>query len=152
MSKAGLGEPSPRGWKLRMTDLHKDCTDSLPVEQAGRIREAARLLGGGVSLPVGCPPVSISSDVLETMLAAGAFESAVLYLMGGQSAFMLSRSGNGSCLASVVRADGAEEITAEGATPALALLAAHVLALSEESGLGHLPAEPEWPKPGLRLN
>lgn len=63
------------------------------------------------------------------MLALGAYESAVFFLIGSDTAFMLSRGANGNCLASAVLPDGSEEVTAEGSTLALALLAAFLSSL-----------------------
>lgn len=60
------------------------------------------------------------------MIECGAYESAVLALIGGETAFMLSRGGNGACIASAVHPDGCQDLIAEGCTLALALLAAHV--------------------------
>lgn len=104
----------------------------MPAEQGDRIREAARLVRQAPD--DGEPVASTQPDrqALEAMLSCGAFESAVLAIMGGESAFMLSRGGSGSCLASVVLPDGSEETIAEGSTLALALLAAHLSALHED--------------------
>ena len=150
--KTIVNESSPNVWKTRMRALQRDCVASVPKEQAARIREAARLLGGRGARVAGCPPIAISSNALEAMLSAGAFESAVLHVMGSEAAFMLSRGGNGSCLATVVQPDGAEEMIAEGATPALALLAAHLAALVEDSEPGCVYADPEESDLALRLN
>ncbi len=134
MSRASADDLTLDVWKARMRDLHKDCVASVPREQAARIRDAAHLLRRSDLHASGYAPVSISGTALEAMLSASAYESAVLYLMGDDAAFMLSRGGNGSCLATVVQPDGAEEMIAEGATPALALLAAHMSALAEDAG------------------
>jgi len=153
VSKACADDLSLDVWKARMRDLQKDCVASVPREQAARIRDAAHLLGRSELHAVGCAPVSIRMADLEAMLEASAFESAVLHLMGGEAAFMLSRGGNGSCLATVVQPDGAEEMIAEGATPALALLAAHLAALAEDAGADCIVSDPGPAKASsIRLN
>jgi len=71
------------------------------------------------------------------MLAAGAYESAVLLVLGEQTGFILSRGGDGTCLASRLRTDGETEIMAEAATLALALLAAELsVMLADAEGAG----------------
>ncbi len=85
------------------------------------MREGALLLEG-MALTGG----SFDPDLIETMLACGAAESAVLALLGPDASFMLSRGSGGPCLATVVASEGLEERSAEGATMALALLGAYV--------------------------
>ena len=63
------------------------------------------------------------------MLQTGAATSAALALIGPGTGFMLSRGG-GTSLATVILPASEEECQGEGATPALALAAAYVLALS----------------------
>lgn len=108
-----------------MRDFLHDCAASGPAEQGDRIREAVRLLG-----------MASAAESIEAKLASGAPESAVLELIGPETAFMLSRGGNGSCLAAVVLPDGSEEMISEGSTLALAMLAAHVSSLLADAELG----------------
>lgn len=70
--------------------------------------------------------VRFDALAIDEMLDCGAAESAVLAILGPETSFMLSRGGGGSCLATVVVDDGSEETMSEGATIALALLAAYV--------------------------
>jgi hypothetical protein len=107
-----------------LRDFLHDCIASTVAEEADRLREAARLLNGAKLDHGGNEP-----EAVEAMLAVGAGVSAALAIIGDQAGFMLSRGGNGLCLAMFVLADGTEDMVAEGATPALALLAAHVSAL-----------------------
>ncbi|MBB4860099.1 hypothetical protein HNO88_003437 [Novosphingobium chloroacetimidivorans] len=100
----------------RLRDLLHDCVASGAAQQADRLREAAALLG---------PPGR--RDTIEAMLACGACESAALAILDKRG-FLVSRAVTGTCLASVQLGDG-EDMTAEAATPALALLAAHIAAL-----------------------
>jgi hypothetical protein len=100
----------------RPSRLHRfaeHCRASGADNQAQRLRQALTLLRPG-SQPA----------MIEVMIAAGAFESAALALIGSDAAWMLSRSRAGRCLASVIAPGMTAETDGEGATPALALLAA----------------------------
>lgn len=116
----------------RLQDFLNDCVGSAANEEMDRIREAGLLLQG---MPM---PGRESPDVaaIEAMLGCGAVESAVLAIVGPDVSFMLSRSTGGSCLATVVAPDETEETIAEGATIALALLAAHASSLLARLGRG----------------
>lgn len=133
LSEGKIHSLAAANWKMVMHDFLIDCIASAPVEQEDRIREAARLFGEGRLAGFGCPEASVDPERLDAMLAAGAFESAVLSLIGDATAFMVSRGGNGTCLATAVLPDGSEEAIAEAATLALALLAAQVSALIEDA-------------------
>lgn len=116
-------------WQARMEDFLYDCAASAASEQADRVREAAHLFArsqaDGLGLAVPSPDVA----AIEAMVDCGAIESAALALLSPDAGFLLSRGGNGVCLASIVLPDGSEEVTAEGSTMALALLAALVSAV-----------------------
>jgi len=122
-------------WKAQLRDLLHDCAAIAPAEQGDRIHEAWSLLRQGAA---GLrPPLASALDrqALEAMLALGAHESAVLALVGDDTAFMLSRGANGNCLASAVLPDGSEEMVAEASTLALALLAAFLSSLHADSAI-----------------
>lgn len=68
------------------------------------------------------------AHAIERMLDAGAALSAMLAIIGPDAPFMLSCGEGQACMATILASDGCEEITGEGTTPALALLAAHVSA------------------------
>ena len=74
-------------------------------------------------------PALPDERALEAMVAAGAYETAALALLGSETGFMLSRGVKGSSLATVVLSGRDEEMTVEGTTAALALLAALAMAL-----------------------
>ena len=120
-------------WHGRMEDFLYDCAASAAIEEADRIREACRLLAQppAAIAPQGEQLVArpVPADAIAAMLEAGAAESAVMALLAPEVGYMLSRGGNGVCLASVVLPDGTEEVTAEGSTLALALLAGLVSAV-----------------------
>ena len=105
------------------------CAESVADEQADRIREGNVVLQLADALAWGGPPLWNRAGVLEAMLAAGAYESAVMALLGPEVCFMLSRGGYGLCLATVVLPGSENEVTAEASTPALALLTALASAL-----------------------
>jgi hypothetical protein len=118
------GRGDARTGQLR--DLLHDCAASPANDQAARLIEAARLL-------------RVPEDVAKVtaMVACGAYESAAHVVLGPDRPFLVSRGANGLCLASALMrnrdrwVDGGEA-TAEGATPALAMLAALAAALLAE--------------------
>lgn len=105
----------------RLRDLLHDCVGSNATEQRLRLIEAAWLL-----------PSSQGRHSLEAMIACEAYESAAALILGAERPYLVSRGSNGVCLASALIVNGCEEATAEAATPALAMLAAHVAALLAE--------------------
>jgi hypothetical protein len=102
---------------------------SAPQEEADRVRDALALLARS---PDRIGPLPDPARI-EAMLAADAAESAALALTGGETGFMLSRGAGGTCLATIALPGGEEDVTAEGATVALALLAARLSALLAEA-------------------
>jgi hypothetical protein len=125
-------------WAARLRDFLNDCVASAACEEADRVREAGLLLQG-TPLSNGAEP---DFALIEAMLGCGAAESAALTILGSEVSFMLSRSAAGSCLATVVARDESEEMILEGATVALALLAAHASLLISRlnGGVEALPA------------
>lgn len=105
-----------------MRDFLHDCAGSAPAEEHDRIREAILLLYD----PDGRNGEPFDPATVESMLACGAGESAVLAILGPDVNCMVSRGSAGSSLATLVLPDGSEEVISEGATIALALLAAYV--------------------------
>lgn len=132
----------------RLQDFLNDCMGSAACEEMDRIREAGLLLQ---EMPL---PNRERPDLaaMEKMLGCGAVESAVLAVLGSDISFMLSRSAGGSCLATVVVEDEAEEMIAEGATIGLALLAAHISLLIARFGRGQTAAAPVSAPPSVRLH
>lgn len=110
-------------WRSRLQRFQSDCQNSGPREQAKRIREANQIFHGVTKLFGGTTPLLLNDQQLEGMLSAEAYESAALALIDKDASFMLSRGSSGLYLATVV-APGGEEMTAEGSTLALAVLAA----------------------------
>ena len=89
------------------------CATSGPADQARRLHEALTLTRA-----------ARAREMIEVMIAAGAYESAALSVIGDQATWIVSKGGEGRCLASVVLPGMSEEATSEGASPALALLGA----------------------------
>lgn len=138
------------GWRARLIDFHLACIACDPEDEAGRIREAAALLGT-IAGKRRTAQVPHEARAVEAMLDCGAHESAALTLIGSGIGYMLSRGPNGRCFASLVLVEGEEETIAEGATPALALLAAFVGAMLASHGGGVTAAA--WALPDdRRLN
>lgn len=117
----------------QLRDFLDACVASTPADEAARLVEAGHLLA---PLP--------DAEAFEAMVACEAYESAALLVLGRGRPFLISRGVSGVCLASTVFADSGEEATAQGATPALALLAAHVAAVLADAGQGSVPV---WRSP-----
>jgi hypothetical protein len=138
-------------WKWQLDELLCNCAAASGRDSAELLREAFALLSA--------PPSSIQpligrlpdSRHFEALLALGAFESAALALLGDAVGYMLSSSANGASLASIILPGMTQDISAEGANGALALLTAFAAALlqGETKPLSHehVPANPS-----LRLN
>jgi hypothetical protein len=93
-----------------------------PAEMQGaRLREAAQLFRAG---DINATATSVSEDRMDSLLRIGAYESAAIELLEDSAGFMLSRGLMGKCMATVVLETPSEEIAVDGATPALAMLAA----------------------------
>ncbi len=134
----------------RLREFIASCAASPAEEEIALIREAARIFHYP---PAGAVPVEgegAARPCLETLLRVGGAMSGVLGLIGDDTPFMCSRGIAGTCLAIVVVDEGCEDITAEGATPVLALLGA--LAASR---LAQSEAQWQMPQPvgrSLRLH
>ncbi|MBM3595354.1 MAG: hypothetical protein FJX31_06120 [Alphaproteobacteria bacterium] len=83
------------------------CATNTAADQLSRLRDALTLVKTTRSL-----------DMVEAMIAACAFESAVLAVIGDNASWMPSKGGDGRCLASLILLGMSEELTSEGATPA----------------------------------
>ncbi len=120
-------------WCDRVSEHCAACVDALADEGPARLRECLALL------TLAPEASSVASDGLptiasfEAMLACGAEVSAALALLPKGASYLLSRGEDDTCLASVIlplsRLDTGDEVTAEGASPALALTAALMASL-----------------------
>lgn len=146
-------------WRRRLAELALACAGSLAGEEIARIRDLCGLLTAAPDLALmgGCQ--RLDAVRVEALIAAGAPESAVLALFGGEAGYLLSRGGSGQHLASVALPGLNDDVTASGDTLALALIGALALALSEATGVaggaasGTAPTNHGVRAPaGLRLN
>ncbi len=121
---------SIREWRMRLTDLCRSSALAPLQDEDAMLRLGYHLLA--------CLPEteSLLGDHLpplaqfDTLLAAGAHDTAALTLIPESGSFLLSRNGDGTCLASVLLPGLEEEMTSEGTTPALALISALAAALA----------------------
>lgn len=125
-------------WRLRLAELCRDCATADAGDEAQQLRLAHWLL----ALAPDHPDEDWSALVdhlppratFEGLLRLGAYDSATLSLMPEMAGYILSRSGGGVCIASVLLPGMDEEITAEAESSALALLSALVAGLVMVSG------------------
>lgn len=103
-------------WRAQVDRFRRDCEQSSVDQEGERLREAMRLV-----------PVEMNASAFDALIAQGAFASAALAVIGAGTPFMLSRSSEGHCLATI--AGQGVEVIAEGVSPALALLGAWAAAL-----------------------
>jgi len=119
-----------REWRMRLTDLCHRSAMAEAQDEGAMLRMGYHLLS---RLP---DNDSLLADHLppqarfDTWLAAGTHDSAALALIPETGSFLLSRNGDGTCLASVMLPGLDEEMTSEGTTPALALVSALAAALA----------------------
>lgn len=119
---APLSDPATRRRAQQLHGFLNDCAGSAACEEGDRVRDAMRLLGG--SGPDASGPLDMA--MLETMVDSGAAVAAAIAIVGRESCLMLSRGSGNVCLASIAPAGTGDDVTAQGPTLALALLAAHV--------------------------
>lgn len=127
-------------WRMRLGELGAACCISEPAGEADRIREAFDLLMLAPSGLLARLSHTASEKSIKAMLAAGAFESAALTLLPQGAGYMLSRGASGEHLASIFLAHSECEMTANGSTAALALVAALTTELSHGQTAGALHA------------
>ena len=116
-------------WQAQLRDFASRCAASGLDDERPRVREASELVEKA--------PKEIrrqycglrSKQQFNKMNFAGGYESAVIHLFGADIGYMISRSCDGTCIASVFGPAIEKEITVEGRTPALALLEAYAYTL-----------------------
>lgn len=123
-------------WRMRLGELGAACCISEPAGQADGIREAFHLMMLAPPALLARLGLTSGEESIEAMLAVGAFESAALALLPQGAGYMLSHGANGEHLASVFLAQSQVEMTAHGATGALALIAALMAELSQNQTVG----------------
>ncbi|NBC37535.1 hypothetical protein GTZ99_13350 [Novosphingobium sp. FSY-8] len=140
---------TPAEWRLRMAELCRDCAGAEPAEEAAMLELAHALLlaapGGNSGLLDHLPPRA----GYDRLIQVGAHDSAALSLMPELASYLISRAGDGGCLASVYLPGMDEELTSEADTPALALISALAAALASVTDLGGLVLDGDDGRPVL---
>jgi hypothetical protein len=140
--KSGWRRLSEPRWFAGVDGLIDDLRDGHGAQQTILLREAMHLMIAAPAPLATWLGAVVDVEAMETMLAAGAAESAALALIPLHAGYMLSRGPNGVNLASVfLPGPGEEEYSAEADTAALALLAAFVSGVRDAAK--HLLTEAE---------
>lgn len=121
------------------------------AEQAGFIGLALALLQAMPPPLVQAAGRSAVPDIGQ-LLAAGAPTEAALALLDGWAGYMLSCGPGGRPMATVVVEPLGGEASAEGASPALALLGALAALLAGDALDGDCGVQVDWRTAGARLN
>ena len=111
-------------WRQALADLCRQAGEADAEDQADFLRVARTLLA--------VAPASAPSRFdhlpgrarFEALLTLEAWESAALALLPSGAGYLFSRGSDGCSIASLVLADCAQDTTAEGDSPALALICA----------------------------
>jgi len=128
-------------WRCRLEDFAGASATAEPGEQAFQLRDfhdlianmPERMLLDGVTLP--------GRAVWEPLLACGAFETAALAFVGPRTGCMISRGAEGFNLASIALPGHGTDVSANGATIALAVLSALAGAIGALTLGGPIPAK-----------
>jgi hypothetical protein len=147
----GDGSLSDAAWRRQLAELALACAGAFPGEEPARIREVRALLADAPQSELIAGLTVPDHARTEVLLAAGAEETAVLALFGGEAGYLLSRAACGQYLASVILPGSSAEVTAGGDNLVLALIGALALALVEVT-TGSAAAVPRPGRDGLRLN
>jgi hypothetical protein len=129
-------------WVDALRELSLCCADAEAHETHELLRRINHLLlaAPAPALLTGLRPLGPAR--LDALLEIDAADSAAMAMFGHGTGYLLSRSGDGACLASVILPGSQQEESGSGVTPALALVGALSLAL--------LDAESWAPKPRAR--
>lgn len=117
-------------WRVRLAELCQASALAEPGEEDAMLRLGHDLLANQPD------PHSRLADHLppaarfEALLAAGAHDSAAVALMPETGSYIVSRAGEGGCMASVMLPGMEEEVTSEADSSALALMSALAAALA----------------------
>jgi hypothetical protein len=122
-------------WTARLEKFFNDCVNSSDEEQSARLTDAANLFLSS-ALVKSQIEVTAKYDAVHALIAAGAALDAALAIVGPDTVFMLSRGGDGTCLATMILNGGTQEVMGEAGTPALALLSAYAAAVLIIAGRG----------------
>lgn len=113
-------------WRLRLVELCRDCAIAEAEDEAAYLGAAHDLLALAPDVPeledVICDLMPRAR--LDALLAAGAHDAAAFALMPDSASYILSRSGAGGTLASVLLTGMDEDMTSQGESVAMALVSA----------------------------
>ena len=121
-------------WLAALLDLPVFCAGDEAGCTADRIREMnalLRLVPAGADL---AGTRALNAARLAALLGPDCGESAVLAMLGHDTGFLLSRSGDGHSFATLALPGAVPEQSCSGSTPALALIGALALSLYEAQG------------------
>lgn len=138
-------------WQRQMAALAFDSAAATGAEQDEFVGLALSLLQAMPQQLVQATGRSPVPDVAP-LLGAGAPTEAALALLGGWAGYMLSCGAGGRPMATVVVEALGGEASAEGATPALALLGALAALLAGDALDDDCSAQVDWRTTGVRLN
>ena len=128
---------TPLPWFARLEVLANDAEVAAPRESGDLVTRLHALLSASPAQRGGIADRTLPG-VDHALIAAGGHLSAVLALMPRRAAWMMSACAGGElCMATVLVPGMVEEVTGQGATPALALVAALAMAAAGGAmGLG----------------
>ena len=128
---------TPAPWFARLEEIASDAEVAAPTEAGALLMQLQALIAlapqhrGGIDDGAAVPGAEIAA-----MIAAGADTSAALAMLPRRSAWMLSSGADGGLfLATLVLPGMIDDVTAQGASPALALIAAMAMAVAGGSML-----------------
>lgn len=111
-------------WRQALADLCRQAAAADAEDQADFLRVARTLLAVSPDDQAHRFADLPSRAGFEILLAAQAWESAALALLPDTAGYLLSRSGDGVAIASLVLPECSEDVCAEASSPALAMVSA----------------------------
>lgn len=121
-------------WTEAVEEILHDCED-VGCDHANLLRQVYATLAEGPSHICGAMLPALSRSTLHSLIEAQAFESAAFRLVG-RCGYMLSRSGEGSVIASIVLPASESDYSFCARTETAALCGALMTALYEAAGRG----------------
>lgn len=134
MTSTQMGAESVRAeWINALRDLSFRCAAEDADRSSARLREMNHLLAIAPAKAGAHGLQALGPARLDALLRADAADAAAMALFGCGAGYLLSRGGDGHCLATVVFPDVPHEESGSGATPALALIGAAAMLLADAS-------------------
>lgn len=139
-------------WLNALRELAVNCSEDEASETADRLRELNALLVMAPEAALMDGLRALGPSRLETLIAAGAYETAVMTMLSHGAGFLVSRSAEGQSLATVALPGTLRERSGAGSTPALALIGALSLSLSNAAAASRLTSLPGGPHQAVALH